>query len=209
MDTFGSRAGPTPAQSAARAGSAGRRRARLVSGRRLSGAVPRRLRAGMDRRHLDRRHQRRDHRRQRAGTTRVPRLKEFWEMVSSPVSWNPVDAGRARPLAVQRDHCRHDRDLRRARLLHAADSAGAAVAARQPAVAELLRHRTAEEDAGAAGRLRSHQRPEDPAVASARSASPRAISAISTITSSRSSARRSARSTSWPPAPCRRAFRPS
>src|ERR1700738_2926629 len=30
---------------------------------------------------------------------RVPRLKEFWEMVSSPVSWNPVKAGdRARSL---------------------------------------------------------------------------------------------------------------
>src|SRR6266702_5385921 len=31
--------------------------------------------------------------------TRVDRLKEFWEMVSSPVSWNPVKAGdRARSL---------------------------------------------------------------------------------------------------------------
>src|SRR5262249_18522678 len=31
--------------------------------------------------------------------TRVDRLKEFWEMVSSPVSWNPVTPGdRARSL---------------------------------------------------------------------------------------------------------------
>src|SRR5215213_10897859 len=31
--------------------------------------------------------------------TRVDRLKEFWEMVSSPVSWNPVTQGdRARSL---------------------------------------------------------------------------------------------------------------
>ena len=36
------------------------------------------------------------------------------------------DAGRPRALAVQRNHRRADRDLRRARLLHAAHSAGAA-----------------------------------------------------------------------------------
>ena len=44
-----------------------------------------------------------------------------------------------------------------------ADSAGAAVAAGQPAIAELLRHRAAAQDAGAAGRFRPHQRSEDAA----------------------------------------------
>ena len=42
-------------------------------------------------------------------------------------------------------------------------AAGAAVAAGQPAVAELLRHRAAEADAGAAGRFRPHQRLQDAA----------------------------------------------
>jgi predicted acylesterase/phospholipase RssA len=72
--------------------------------------------------------------------TRVDRLKEFWEMVSSPVSWSPVTPGdRARSLFNETS------------------------ATRQPAIAELLRHRAAEEDAGAAGRLRPYQRPEDAA----------------------------------------------
>ena len=149
-------------QGAARAGAARRRRARLLSGRRLSGAVPRRLRAGMDRRHLDRRHQRRDHRRQRARKARRSAEGILGDGVVSGV----VESGHARrprALAVQRNQRRPDRDLRRARLLHAADSAGAAVAAGQPAIAELLRHRAAEEDAGAAGRFRPHQRSEDAA----------------------------------------------
>ena len=137
---------------------------------------------------------------------RVERLKEFWEMVSSPVSWNPMTPGRPCALAVQRDQRRADRHLRRARLLHAARAAGAAVAAGQPAIAELLRHRAAEEDAGAAGRFRPHQRSARRGSASAPSAWHRAISNISTISSSRSSARRSGRSTSWRPARCRRAF---
>ena len=93
---------------------------------------------------------------------RVDRLKEFWEMVSSPVPWNPVTPGdRARSL-FNETSAALDRDLRRARLLRAADSAGAAVATRQPAIAKLLRHRAAEENAGAAGRFRPHQRPENP-----------------------------------------------
>ena len=37
---------------------------------------------------------------------RVAALKEFWEMVSSPVSWNPGDQERPRALAVQRDQRR-------------------------------------------------------------------------------------------------------
>ena len=73
------------------------------------------------------------------------------------------DIGRPRAIAVQRDQRRLDRDLWRARLLHAARSAGAVLAAGQPAIAELLRHRAAEEDAGAAGRFRPHQRLQDAA----------------------------------------------
>src|SRR5215207_6903492 len=76
--------------------------------------------------------------------TRVDRLKEFWEMVSSPLPWDPVTNG-DRALAVQRNLSRADCDLRRAGLLYAADSAGAVVAAGQPAIAELLRHRALEE----------------------------------------------------------------
>ena len=94
---------------------------------------------------------------------RVDRLKEFWEMVSAPVPWNPLVNGDRSRIALQRSQRRADRDLRRARLLHAAHSAGAVVAAGQPAGAELLRHRAAEEDAGAAGRFRPHQRSEMPA----------------------------------------------
>ena len=140
---------------------------------------------------------------------RVGRLKEFWEMVSSPVPWNPGHTRRPRALAVQRNQRRADRDLRRARLLHPAHSAGAAMAAGQPAIAELLRHRAAEEDAGTAGRLRPHQRPEDAAQRRRGRRDLGQSSDISTISNSGSSARRSARSTSWPPARCRPAFPPS
>src|SRR5882757_9817794 len=62
---------------------------------------------------------------------RVGRLKEFWEMVSAPVPWNPVTKGdRGRSLF---------------------NETSAALAAGQSAVAELLRHRAASCDAGAAG----------------------------------------------------------
>jgi NTE family protein len=92
---------------------------------------------------------------------RVDRLKEFWEMVSAPVPWNPVTSGdRARSLFNETS----------AALIATFGVPGfftprlpPAVAAGQPAIAELLRHLTAEEDAGAFGRLRSHQRFEDPA----------------------------------------------
>ena len=77
--------------------------------------------------------------------------------VESRHKWRP------RALAVQRNLSRADCDLRRARLLCAADSARALVAARQPAIAKLLRHGAAEEDAGTTGRFRSHQRFEDAA----------------------------------------------
>ena len=162
MDHSEPRARHHARQGAARAGPAGRRRARLLSGRRLSGAVPLGFRTGMGRRHLDRRDQCRDHRRQRSRNARRSPQGILGDGVVPGVV-ESGDAGRPRALAVQRDQRRADRHLRRARLLHAAYAAGAAVAARQPAIAELLRHRAAEEDAGAAGRLRPHQRPEDPA----------------------------------------------
>ena len=151
-----------PPKARARAGPAGRRRARLLSGRRLSGAVPRRFRAGMGRRHLDRRHQRGDHRRQRA----EKRVDAAEGILGDGLGAGALESdrqGRPRAHRVQRNQRRPDRDLRRARLLHAALSAGAAVAAGQPAIAELLRHRAAAQDAGAAGRFRPHQRSEDPA----------------------------------------------
>ena len=119
------------------------------------------------------------------------------------------DAGRPRALAVQRDQRRIDRDLRRARFLHAADSAGAAMAAGQPAIAELLRHRAAEEDAGKPGRFRPHQRSEDPAQRRRGRRDLGQFQIFRQLSSSRSSARRSARNTSWRPARCRRAFPPS
>ena len=55
---------PPDAARADRAGVSGRRRTRRLSGRRLSGPLRRRRRAGLGHRHLDRRHQRRPHRRQ-------------------------------------------------------------------------------------------------------------------------------------------------
>src|SRR5258708_3561712 len=74
---------------------------------------------------------------------RVGRLKEFWEMVSAPVPWNPVTkSDRGRSLF---------------------NETSAAVTAGQPAIRELLRHRAASKNAGAPGRFRPHQRPEDPA----------------------------------------------
>ena len=140
---------------------------------------------------------------------RVERLKEFWDMVSPPVSWIADRARRSRALAVQRDQCR---DRSRPLACPASSpraSAGAALAAGQPAGAELLRHRAAEDDAGAAGRFRPDQR-------SARRGC--RVGAVSVTSGnfayfdnfdSGSAARRSAPSTSWPPARCRRAFRPS
>ena len=74
---------------------------------------------------------------------RVDRLKEFWELVSSPVPWHPVLKGDGSRTRLQRNFRRDHRDLRRARLLHAAHSAGAVVAAGQPAGAQLLRYRAA------------------------------------------------------------------
>ena len=175
---------PAPANDAcagaARARPAGRRRARLLSGRRLSGAVPPRFRAGMGCRHFDRRHQRRDHRRQsarEAGRAAQGILGDGF--VAGALESR--HQGRPRALAVQRDQRRADRHLRRARLLHAALSAGAAVAAGQPAIAELLRHRAAAQDAGAAGRFRPHQRLQDPAQRRRGRRDHRAISNISTI----------------------------
>ena len=74
---------------------------------------------------------------------RVDRLKEFWEMVSSPVSWNPVTPGdRARSLFNETS----------AALIATFGVPGfftprippaPLVAAGQPAIAELLRHRAA------------------------------------------------------------------
>ncbi len=160
----------TPAESAARAGAAGRRRARLLSGRRLSGAVSLRIssRNGwLAFRSVP------SMRRSSPATSADKRDREAQGILGDGVVAGVVesdDAGRPRALAVQRDLRRADRDLRRARLLHAARSARAAVAARQPAVAELLRHRAAEDDAGAAGRLRPHQRSARRGSASARSA---------------------------------------
>src|SRR5215204_2621492 len=116
----------------------------------------------MGRGHFDRRHQCRDHCRQRAGDARRSPEGILGDGVVSGVV-ESGDARRPRALAVQRNLSRADRDLRRARVLYAADSAGTVVATRQPAIAELLRYRALEEDAGAAGRLRSHQRSEDAA----------------------------------------------
>ena len=52
--------------------------------------VPPRFRTGLGGRHLDRRHQRRDHRRQPAANGGSRGCKEFWEMVSAPVPWQPL-----------------------------------------------------------------------------------------------------------------------
>ena len=71
MDIAASGARNDACEGRAGAGPARRRRTRLLSGRRLSGAVPSGFRAGLDRRHFDRRRQCRDHRRQSAGTARV------------------------------------------------------------------------------------------------------------------------------------------
>ena len=94
---------------------------------------------------------------------RVERLKEFWEMVSAPVPWNPIttdDRGRS-----------------------FFNEASAALIATfgvpgfftprfppaplwpqgSPAVAELLRYRAASRDAGASGGFRPDQRSQDPA----------------------------------------------
>ena len=107
---------------------------------------------------------------------RVERLKEFWDMVSQPVSWSPI---------VQGDRARSLFNETSAAIIATFGVPGfftprfppaSGVARRLAGSAELLRHRAVEEDAGAAGRLRPHQRSEDAALASARSASPQATS---------------------------------
>ena len=158
----------TPAKAATRAGPARRRRARLLSGRRLSGAVSLRIssRTGSPAFRSAPSMPRSSPAIRRNGA--CARLKEFWELVSSPVPWNPVVTERPWAQRFQRGQRRPGRDLRRARLLYAAVSAGAAVAAGQSAVAELLRHRAASRDAGASGGFRPDQRSARPASASAR-----------------------------------------
>ena len=116
----------------------------------------------MDCRHLDRRRQCGDHRRQpaREAGRAAQGILGAGFLAGALAS---RDAGRPRPFPVQRDQRRPGRDLRRARLLHAADSSRTAVAERQPAGAELLRHYPAAQDPGAAGRFRHDQRSQVPA----------------------------------------------
>ena len=95
---------------------------------------------------------------------RVERLKEFWEMVSSPVPWNPIASkATAGARLFNETSAALIATFGVPGFFHAAISAGAALAAGQSAVAELLRHRAASRDAGASGRFRPHQRSEDPA----------------------------------------------
>ena len=72
---------------------AGRRRARLLSGRRLPGAGRGRSASRLGRRHLDRRHQLGDHRRQSAGASASTSCARFWETVTAARrSASPISA---------------------------------------------------------------------------------------------------------------------
>ena len=117
----------------------------------------------MGRGHLDRCGQRRHHRRQRGAGPR----QAAQGILGDGLRAGAVEADRqerSQPRAVQLDQCRADRHLRRARLLRPARPSGAAVATGASRSPELLRHGALEEDAGAPGRFRPHQRPEDPPV---------------------------------------------
>ena len=98
------RAKAKTARAPGRPGVAGRRRARRLSGRRLSRSARARHRAGLDHWHLDRRDQREPDRRQ-SGAERLERLKEFWTRMAyrPPFGVPRLDriAGHASPTGIR------------------------------------------------------------------------------------------------------------
>ena len=73
----------------------------------------------------------------------VDRLKEFWELVSSPVPWNPILKSERSRTVFNETSAAIIATFGVPGFFSAADSAGTLVAAGQRAVAELLRHRAA------------------------------------------------------------------
>ncbi len=186
-----------------RAGAAGRRRARVLPGRRLPGAARSRHRAGLDHRHLDRRHQCQPDRRQRAAAT-------AWRACrNSGSGWSRARSGAFRDAfpGLQRASCPTGRPSRTAfpassgptRWPHAGDA--------YPLGAEQRRLLFD----GAAARRRWASSSISSWSIAARRGSPSAppMCAPARCAISTAATARSTSSTSWPPARCRRRFRPS